>query len=71
MKTTLEYDSAEAGPDIQILDDDNYEDENLEQRQYFCALCKARLDFLKETGTIWRCNECMQYYDTSIQDAPV
>jgi hypothetical protein len=42
-----------------------------EQRHYWCAICESRLDFLKETGTIWRCNECMQYYDTSIQDVPV
>jgi len=58
-------------PDIQILTEEDLEEEEPEQRQYWCAICKARLDFLKETGTIWRCNECMEYYDTSIQDVPV
>jgi hypothetical protein len=58
-------------PAIQILTEEDLEEEEPEQRQYWCAICKARLDFLKETGTIWRCNECMQYYDTSIQDVPV
>jgi len=58
-------------PAIQILTEEDLEDEEPEQRQYFCALCKSRLDFLKETGTMWRCNECMEYYDTSIQDVPV
>jgi len=58
-------------PSIQILTEEDLEEEDPEQRHYFCALCKARLDFLKETGTIWRCNECMEYYDISIQDVPV
>lgn len=58
-------------PDIHIFTEDNFEDENKELREYFCAICQSRLDFLKETGTIWRCNECMQYYDTKIQDVPV
>ncbi len=58
-------------PETQILTEEDFEDENLEQRQYWCAICKSRLDFLKETKTIWRCNECMQYYDTSIQDVPI
>jgi len=57
--------------DIQILTEEDYEEEDPEQRHYFCALCKSRLDFLKETGTMWRCNECMEYYNTSIQDVPV
>ena|SRR5918996_1726622 len=55
------YDDAEAGPDIQILTDEDWEDKNKERREYFCAICKSRLDFLKESKTIWRCNECMQF----------
>ena len=58
-------------PAIQILTEEDWEDDNLEQRQYWCAICKSRLEFLKETGTMWRCNECMEYYDTKIQDVPV
>jgi ribosomal protein L37AE/L43A len=50
---------------------EDFEEQNKERREYFCAICKTRLDFLKETGTIWRCNACMQYYDTSIQDIPL
>jgi hypothetical protein len=57
-------------PDIQLLTEEDWE-EDKEQRQYWCAVCKSRLDFLKETGTMWRCNECMEYYDTSIQDVPI
>jgi ribosomal protein L37AE/L43A len=65
------YDNAQADPELQILTEEDWEDENLGQRQYWCAICKSRLDFLKETGTMWRCNECMEYYDTKIQDVPV
>jgi len=65
------YDNAEAGPEWQLLTEEDLEEEDPEQRHYFCAICKSTLDFLKDTETIWRCNECMQYYDTSIQDAPI
>jgi ribosomal protein L37AE/L43A len=65
------YDNAEAGPEWQLLTEEDWEDENLEQREYYCAICKSRLDFMKDTGTIWRCNECMEYYDVSIQDVPI
>jgi ribosomal protein L37AE/L43A len=65
------YDNAQADPKLQILTEEDLEEEEPEQRQYWCAICKSRLDFLKETGTMWRCNECMEYYDTSIQDVPV
>jgi hypothetical protein len=47
------------------------EDEEPERREYYCSICKSRLDFLKDAETICRCNECMQYYDTSIQDVPI
>ena len=65
------FDNAEAGPEWRLLTEEDREDENKEEREYFCAICKSKLDFLKDTETIWRCNECMEYYDTSIQDAPI
>jgi ribosomal protein L37AE/L43A len=65
------YLSKEADPELQVFSEEDWEDVEPEQQHYFCALCKSRLDFLKETGTMWRCNECMEYYNTSIQDVPV
>lgn len=65
------YDNAEAGPEWQLLTEEDWEDEDKERREYFCSICKSKLDYLKDTETIWRCNECMQYYDTSIQDVPI
>ena len=51
-----------------------FEDDELiekpEQRQYFCAVDKSRLDYHKHLG-IWICSECYQQYDTKIQDKPV
>ncbi|MGA7368018.1 MAG: hypothetical protein WBX01_02740 [Nitrososphaeraceae archaeon] len=29
------------------------------------------MDYLRGTETVWRCNECIQYYDTKIQDTPI
>lgn len=48
-------------------------DEEPELRTYFCAFCKSKLDHLQQgiDNTIWRCNECMVYYDTNIQDLPL
>ncbi len=37
------HDNAEAGPEWQLLTEDDWEDENLEQRQYHCSICFARL----------------------------
>lgn len=65
------YDNATAAPDIQLFTAEEDNDEEPEVRKYFCAVCKSRLDYLKDTETIWRCNECMQYYDTKIQDVPI
>ena len=54
----------------QVTEED-LEEEDPEKRHYFCAICKSKLDFMTNTETMRRCNECMQYYDTSIQDTPV
>jgi len=40
-------------------------------KRLVCAICKARLDYLEGTETIWICSNCSQTYDTSIQDAPI
>lgn len=59
-------------PKTQILayseDDDDVEPED---RTYWCAICKSRLEYLKDSDTIWRCDNCMQWYDTKIQDSPI
>jgi hypothetical protein len=41
-----------------------------EQRQYYCAMCKSRLDYHKHLQ-YWLCPECFQQYDPSIQDVPL
>lgn len=64
------YDNAQADPDIQILTEDNYEDDNKELREYYCAICHGKLDFLKNMD-MWYCEACVQYYDTKIQDVPI
>ncbi|HYZ59956.1 MAG TPA: hypothetical protein VE544_09905 [Nitrososphaeraceae archaeon] len=64
------YDNAQADPDIQILTEDNYEDENKELREYYCAICHGKLDFIKNMD-MWYCEACVQYYDTKIQDVPI
>ena len=40
-------------------------------KRLVCAICKARLDNLEGTKTIWICSNCSQNYGTSIQDAPI
>ncbi|HZD35627.1 MAG TPA: hypothetical protein VE130_10515 [Nitrososphaeraceae archaeon] len=65
------FDNASAGPEIQIFTAEEGLEEEPEARKYFCAICRSKLDYLKGTKTIWRCNECMEYYDTKIQDKPI
>src|ERR687891_1306937 len=38
---------------------------------YWCTICKSKLVYLNHTNTIWRCDNCLSYYDTKIQDRPV
>jgi ribosomal protein L37AE/L43A len=64
------YDNAQADPDVQILTDDQLEDENKEHREYWCAICKSRLDYVKNLD-MWYCSACVQHYDTNIQDVPL
>jgi hypothetical protein len=66
-----QFDNAQADPELQILTEEDFEEEEPEQRQYFCAICKSRLDYLEGSKTIWRCNECTEYYDTNNQDVPL
>jgi hypothetical protein len=42
-----------------------------EERAFWCAICKGQLTYLDKTDTIWRCDNCLSYYDTKIQDKPV
>lgn len=57
-------------PDVQIF---SYEDdlEDPEDRTYWCAICKSKLEYLMGSDTIWRCDSCMEYYDTKIQDSVI
>src|SRR5918996_1198835 len=64
------YDNAASNPDVQILDEEDWEDENKEQRHYWCAICEGKLDYLKNMD-MWFCSACVQYYDTKIQDVPI
>ena len=66
------YDNASSDPEIQMLTEEDLEEEP-EQRTYFCAFCKSKLDHLQldVDDTIWRCNNCMAYYDTNTQDMPL
>lgn len=64
------FDNASAGPEWQLLTEEDWEDENKEEREYFCAICKARLDYLNNLD-MWYCQDCVQWYDTKIQDVPI
>ncbi|MGH9983261.1 MAG: hypothetical protein ACRD8W_04805 [Nitrososphaeraceae archaeon] len=64
------HDNTQADPDIQILTEDNLEDENKELREYWCAIRKSKLDYIKNMD-MWYCSACVQYYDTKIQDVPI
>ena len=46
-------------------------EEDPEERTYWCAIYKSELVCLTHTETIWKCDNCLQYYDTKIQDRPV
>lgn len=48
-----------------------YEDnEDPEEREYYCTICKGRLEYLGDLNE-WFCTICNQYYDTKIQDKPL
>ena len=64
------FDNAAADPDISILTEDNLEEENKEERQYWCAICQSKLDYVKNMD-MWYCEACFSYYDTHIQDVPI
>lgn len=34
--------------DVQIFTEEDFEDENKELREYFCAICQGKLDYLKK-----------------------
>ena len=57
-------------PKTQIWSYEEFEPEP-EERTYWCAICKSKLEYLKGSDTIWRCDNCMQWYDTKIQDSPI
>src|SRR5918996_3889960 len=46
-------------------------EEDPEERTYWCAICKSKLIYLTNTETIWKCDNCLQYYDIKIQDRPI
>jgi hypothetical protein len=71
MQYLKRYDNAAAGPDIQIFTNDTLDDEEPEARKYFCAVCRSKLTYMKHTRTIWRCDNCSEFYDTKIQDTPI
>lgn len=42
-----------------------------EQRRHYCAICHGPLAYLAGSNTAFRCDNCNEYYDTSIQDTPI
>lgn len=56
-------------PKTQIFSMEEIEGEP-EDRDYFCAMCKGKLDFVKNLE-MWNCSMCSEFYDTKIQDVPV
>lgn len=58
-----------SNPPVQIWSYEDLEPEP-EERVYHCAICKTKLDYIKNIE-MWNCSECMQYYDTKIQDVPI
>lgn len=63
------YDNPKSDPQIQLFTDEDL-DEEPEDKQYFCAMCKTRLDYYSDLEE-WFCSGCMQHYDTKIQDKPI
>jgi hypothetical protein len=55
------FDNPSNDPEIQVITEDNWEDENKELREYFCTICKSRLDYLKSMD-MWYCEACVEYY---------
>ena len=35
------------------------------------VICKSELVYLNHSENIWRCDNCLSYYDTKILDAPI
>lgn len=63
------YDNAKADPQLQVFTDEDI-DESPEDKKYFCAMCKTRLDYYDDLEE-WFCSGCYQHYDTRIQDKPL
>lgn len=51
-----------SNPPVQILSYEDLEYEP-EERAYFCAMCKGKLEYIKNLQ-VWNCTECSSYYDT-------
>jgi hypothetical protein len=64
-----DFDNAAANPQIQTFSDQDPEEDN-EDKRYFCAMCKTRLEFYHDLDE-WFCEGCGQHYDTKIQDRPL
>jgi hypothetical protein len=59
------YDNPAADPDKQI-----FSLEEPESKQYWCAICRSRLEYRKNLE-IFICTECFEQYDPKIQDTPI
>lgn len=62
-------DNAQADPQIRMFTAEDLEEEDPEQRNYYCV-CRSRLDYHKHLD-IWICSEYFTQYDTNIQDLPL
>jgi hypothetical protein len=58
-------------PKTQIWSYEELESEELEDRVYYCVMCKGLLDYDKHLDA-HVCKSCVQYYDTTnMQDKPL
>jgi hypothetical protein len=58
-------------PRTQIFSYEELESAEPEDRHYFCAMCKSKLDYSKYLEA-YECKECVQYYDVqNLQDKPL
>jgi hypothetical protein len=64
-----DHDDAQTDPEMQMFSDQDPEEAN-EDKRYFCATCKTRLDYYTDLEE-WFCDGCGQHYDTKIQDIPL
>lgn len=62
--------NAQWSPRLQVFAEDNIDDQEPEQKQYWCAMCKNQLIYERKLE-IWKCDACFEYFDTKTQDSVI